>query len=266
MSGRDRRLDNPGGDRIDELVAALTCKPDPIEHASMYVEHLADRGWTAEEIRRGDFDEDFDPHDVEGFLASHQDEADQFSEWLARWALPRVQNQYALPASCHLERIGRVLGDPWLVHFTSRSRALAIKRLGFLHGEPEPDRLAFTRLRGELGPPGWNFAFMAGRTGDAGRHAVAGDYGTSAVLLRAPAVAFRHRHDREWQAVFWGPDVRCVAVAHRGRDGWRVGRGLAMPWDELVARLYAASSDEVDRLMSCRSTPRVERAGKAKDR
>lgn len=116
--------------------------------------------------------------------------------------------------------------NTWLIHFTDNAREVAVH--GFKHGINSTDIDDLYASRSEdkpLGPPGYNFAFVAGRNFESDLYGnKMAFYGRDAVLFQNSGIEVYHFGDGDKEVIFWGPDVspKTIIWLTRGTNGWSV--------------------------------------------
>lgn len=149
-----------------------------------------------------------------------------FYVWLIsnRYSKSFMDSDRSYDSALHFREPRRLRSSSWLVHFSSPDAIAEVVKNGFL-GTRDHRRLVATHGKTKT-ERGWNFGYPVEYSG----HAVHQElWGKCAVLFRSSCVFAKHMNDDDWQAIFWGPNVRrAIVLAQSSRiRAWPSTK----PWD-----------------------------------
>jgi GNAT superfamily N-acetyltransferase len=255
------RKTGPGVERYEELRDYLSTDMDPWNFSYLLPDFYAAEG--------EDTPEAFDPDDPAEFLTTPEGQAvePRFKAWLLGRGDRLVRDEGAYtPAYLLFDGKGHLLpDDTWLVHFTDAPDAIA--SAGFAYGHPDRETLGLTTWFTEAKrrrEQGWNFALRA-LSGDATMAAAKGSYGRHAVLFQSAALEIFHNGDNQWQAIFWGPDVRRVVPLWSEGGDWHAAYGdtgedaVSGRYGDVARWVTEASGRQLRRLLRAPGAPRRRR-------
>lgn len=131
--------------------------------------------------------------------------------------------------------------NQWLIHFTTRSKA--ISRGGFSIGASDPKKLGLTSKLSNRDKEkgGYNFAFLLSDFVDyylyPSAYGPQPKYGNEAVLFKASGIRVWHNGDSEYQVIFYGNEAKDFVPITLGKKGyWAV-------WDKMGRRVLYESND-----------------------